>query len=522
MFINRSILSPGGENRVERTTMTGNLEQDSGATMLVDLDFAGNTADGMDIDGSARVAGTARIIYHNPASLLPGSYRHPLFATTGGAEDDGLVLDVAPSAVVDYRIYSPEPDELALGVDIDFSPEGLNRNLNAIGDYFNDVQTGGGSAAMAPVVVDLFEKPDLASLAAVYDEMNPDYHDAVTQGAVSMGRRDLTAFHNRLQGLRASGRGYADLAPSAVIGSGGPVRLAYLGNDSSLPLLLGQGEDEAGHGMWMNFYGQWGDENGDEVYDGFEFRSHSILTGWDTDMGRGGVLGLGFGISRGSVTVDGSVAENDIDTTMLSLYGSHDGRQGYFDWVASYAWHDFDSLRLTRVLGKPVTARSSHSGRGVSLYGETGLVREMSPSWRLLPFFALDYQNLKEDGYRESGADPLNLIVKERRTESLVSDLGLRNYWTADFETGRLAADLGIAFDYNYDIDDQLFDASFSGYPGASFTTEGREPESSGLLVSLGLSFLDRRGMRSTIRYQEEMRQGLRVHALMGGLRVDF
>ncbi|TYO97504.1 hypothetical protein EDC39_11044 [Geothermobacter ehrlichii] len=134
---------------------------------------------------------------------------------------------------------------------------------------------------------------------------------------------------------------------------------------------------------------------------------------------------------------------------------------------------------------------------------------------------AMNCRRLAEGAFTKVGADPLNLTVRVRKTGSLVADIGGRTGWMTSLGSETLVSDLEAKFNYDFDIDDHLLSAGFTGYRGATFTIYGREPERYGLVIGGGLSFLSGSGFRSSLRVQEELREGCRSFAVYGGLRLD-
>jgi uncharacterized protein YhjY with autotransporter beta-barrel domain len=129
---------------------------------------------------------------------------------------------------------------------------------------------------------------------------------------------------------------------------------------------------------------------------------------------------------------------------------------------------------------------------------------------------------LEESGFDEAGVDELSLIMGNRSTESLVSDLGFRLNRFFEMDSGVFTPELSAAWNYDFRMDDQLIAASFAGFPDASFSIKGREEEAHGLVLGAALNFLSKSGASSSLKYSEELREGYRVREVSGEIRFEF
>ena len=64
----------------------------------------------------------------------------PLLSGDEGLVDNGMTFETAPSVVITYDL-NYNANEAVLDYNINFVPEGMSENLNAVGDYINRVQT---------------------------------------------------------------------------------------------------------------------------------------------------------------------------------------------------------------------------------------------------------------------------------------------------------------------------------------------------------------------------------------------
>jgi outer membrane autotransporter protein len=114
------------------------------------------------------------------------------------------------------------------------------------------------------------------------------------------------------------------------------------------------------------------------------------------------------------------------------------------------------------------------------------------------------------------------LNVDPRKTDALLSELGLRGAGVFKTQYGDLIPELSGAWSYDFDIDNRVITTSFVGAPGAAFSVKGQPVEKNGAVVGAGLTFIHNSGISSSIRYSGEFREKYKSNAVIGELRFAF
>ncbi|MBS0396423.1 MAG: autotransporter domain-containing protein, partial [Proteobacteria bacterium] len=203
---NSGALSPGGVGVVHTTALTAGLHQEASAVYQVDLDFAGDAADRVNVSGAADLAGTVALSTQDPAAIRPGTRQVTILSAAGGTTDAGLGLAAQDTAVVHYWLAYPNANDVALTLSVDFAPFGLNRNETAIGRYFNSVQVAGSAPALGPMIAGLVALPGVRQLGAAYDQLSPEPYASSEVVAVLSRQR----FADQTFGCPDRGRAEAD------------------------------------------------------------------------------------------------------------------------------------------------------------------------------------------------------------------------------------------------------------------------------------------------------------------------
>jgi outer membrane autotransporter protein len=250
LLTNAGVLSPGGKGTPQTTAHTGKLDQKSSGTFSVDLNAANGKADRLDVSETADLAGIADITIVNPGWATPGKKQVTVLSAAGGVTNSGLSLASQPSGVINYELLFPNPTDVAIGTEITFSPRGLNANQKSIGDCIDAIQQTGGSESFAPIAAELFALTDGKSLAAAYDQLDPESYTNATQTSLNSSQQNIKTIQQRMHSLRASLKSFA-------------------------------ADTRPGWGVWLQTFGQGGNQESKDSFTGYSFDLQGITVGLD-------------------------------------------------------------------------------------------------------------------------------------------------------------------------------------------------------------------------------------------------
>lgn len=171
------IVSPGAAPGAIGELKTGSANFGSaGAKYIADVNVATGQNDLISVTGTATFA-NGTILEANVIDPLGPSNDVVLLHATGGLTDNGVVLSgVSNTLVVSYSLSSTAQD-LILGVDVDFSPSGvdLNSNQTAIGENLNSA-VAAGSGGLTPVLTGLIGLLDAGEYRSALDQLSPEIY----------------------------------------------------------------------------------------------------------------------------------------------------------------------------------------------------------------------------------------------------------------------------------------------------------------------------------------------------------
>lgn len=251
------------------------------------------------------------------------------------------------------------------------------------------------------------------------------------------------------------------------------------------------------------------------------------VIGMDTRTSSTQRVGLAFAYADGDTQGDalGNGQNSRLDLWQFTGYSAYTLAPDTEFMVYAGAGHNRvageRSLALSGVSGK---AKGEYDSLFATVGASLGHAYRLSEATRFVPSARLDYNHIRDEGYREQGSSsiaPLLLSVDGRQTDQLIA--GLDGRLEHEFSQGgsRLQLNLGVGVDLINDANGVT--ASFAGAPGQRFETRGSE--ASPWLVRGGLSLvtpLTASGAELTVNYSAQSRSDYDDSAATVAVKVPF
>jgi len=275
------------------------------------------------------------------------------------------------------------------------------------------------------------------------------------------------------------------------------------------------------YATWIDGFSHWANQDSRGGFAGYNYDLTGAAVGADQLLEDGFLAGVSYGQSKADIDMDHDSGQGDIESYFGSLYGSYFTDRMYFDTTLSYGRQCYENVRAVEVGTSTGPAHSDHHGDVYSAYVETGWNLSLA-EWTLLPFAGLRYTILDEDSYEEFGVEGVNLRIEERKTDALISDLGLR--FARPFEKGTWLCipEATVAWEHDFDLDDRRITAAFDGSPATTFVTDGRDIDKDGIVLGAGVTLIRKNNLSLSVKYTGELRSHYEAHALTGGIRYEF
>jgi outer membrane autotransporter protein len=249
--------------------------------------------------------------------------------------------------------------------------------------------------------------------------------------------------------------------------------------------------------MWVKGFGSMADQDTVAGVTGFDADSSGLVIGLDgasTDKDR---IGVAFAYAQTDVDSKDNLNKVDINTYQLVGYGSHslnDNTQ--FSYQASYGVHQSEGSRNISLVSNIATSDFDSTSMGAGF----GLLHsfKISDQLTITPSIRNDYTYMDNDGYTETGAGSLNLIVDSNDSEQWLFDLGSKAVYHLT-ETIHLTGNLGASYDVINEQSTSL--SAFAGSPGNVFTTQGLKSDPWLYSAGIGLIMETDSGTEITASY---------------------
>lgn len=389
---NAGTIEVGGIGRIKATTLSGALNQSGPGHLRFDLDAAGGKVDTLRVTGAATLAGAFDLV---PTTLLPGTYAVL-------SADQGVTLDEkarAGTTQVFSFLPSLKSGQLALTAQADFSADGADTaDRRAVARHLQAIWDKGGTGFAE----------GFGGLAAAKD-------------AASYGRS--------LDSL--AGQSVAAIGYTRFLGGDSVAQSTY-----SCPRFEEAGVYKTQDSCaWLKVRGSWLERSATGDDPAFDYNAVTTSVGgqWRLadDLFLGGTLGWEDGRlndDANAVSVDGS-----------ALVGAASLKRVSGPWTFTGAldlgWGSYDSSRKIQAGSLTETATADPGALNAGIHGRAAYQIPQG-SWYLEPALDVTLSYVRLDGYTESGAGDLGLVVDGTDTLVLSGTPWLKVGRRIDVENG--------------------------------------------------------------------------------------
>lgn len=478
ILANAGTLSPGGQNHVQSTALTGNLQQTSAGTLLIDISLASVAHDLLSSNGTAQMAGGLQVNPVDTGYAKPGSFRRVVLTADDGINDEGLRITSSPSGVVNYRLAPLSASEMAVDFGVDFAPRQLGANGRRLGSYVNAVQSAGGSAAFAPFASALVLQPDVPSLDRAYEKLGPG-----TTGTAS------------------SSTSAASLSLSDAMHS-----CRQREGDNRF---LREGECN-----WVRIGGGVSELDGSGSSYGYDLDTLTLAGGSQHEVARDVYAGIGASYQR--VNLKSRYSGTDGDQFDFGAIVKKQVEATKYEASAGVGYGRYDSRRYIDLTGVPLFADSQQHVWSFSLHGRISHDLMQGRDAYVRPMVDLGVTHVIRKGFSESGADGANLKVDREKDTFVTLQPMIEIGSERKLDSGTLLRPyvrLGVT---RFLTDnDRSITASLSGAPAsvAPFTVIN-ELDRTYADLSIGLDVLKKNGMAVRIDYTGQFSENTSTNAI--------
>jgi outer membrane autotransporter protein len=465
----------------------------------VDYDLKPQTADRLNVTGTASVSGAVVVDIVNPGYALPGTNTVTLVHAVGGEAHPSLELQSQPTAVATYTLtYPGYPGPAATDIDltttINFSPAGLTINQHSVGNAVNAIQTARNSPNFVPIAAALFYQPTVAKLGAAYDSLSGEGVAAVEQAAFNANDQFHTSIWNEAASwLFENERNDPN---SQLFYAGAP--LGYASADQNFvgkaPPLAVQRTDR----LWMTVSGGSWRYQGDPIVGSAPVKEigGGFSAGLDHQISPDALLGIAAGYGIFSIRVPDRATSAQVDGSHVAAHTALRDGDLYATAIVDFDYFNNTEHRsvnipgtvLPSLFGTPIPAIAGLSALESARFAsysfsglfETGYRLRGESGVELKPFVGVQFSDLWMNGFTEanigSSSTSLGLSFAPRVITSLPAYVGAQVDGTMNLEDGgSLYSWIRAAWVHEFERNRSI-DPSFIAAPGFDFTIYGAPP----------------------------------------------
>lgn len=457
--------------------------------------------------------------------LLKNGYRpnaSTVFRVIEGASiTETFSFLIQPAALSFEAIYGPTFVDIR-ATEVPFGQTALNGNQSGIANALDQIRTQNSS--LLTNEISTLNTLNADELRSAFQQMGPITLASLSGMGFAGINSQSAALRRRFEGLRSGNNdGHFALYDTR---SKNPV-LAVVADAGADLNGISRYKTSTNTNKWGFFgslngsFGRLGEMSGDDgVQPGYDFSSNGFTLGIDRRVTNNTTVGASVGYQTGKSDLDFAQGSSEVTSINSDVYASHSFGNGVFGNSAIGVSKDsYEIKRGIPLFGR--TATGSPGGMGFNGLLEVGVDRRIG-KMKASPSLSAEYSHLSVDAYSESGADGLNLNIKDQTAESLRTVLGSR--LSRDFNRGKTTWTPSARLGWQHEFKDESrpIEAQFAA-GGDAFTVKTAEAGKDSALLGAGLAAKFTENVTGFVEYKTELgRDNFNAQTVSGNLRVAF
>ena len=511
-LINNGTISPGNAGNPYGTmTVNGMLTNGANTTIVVHVNATEFSK--LAITSPAILGGgTVRVVAASDSYTVGQRYRFltsdtlivGTFSPTVVCDDTSLAFELAYGSLLDPYV------ELVLTRAGCFDDKASTGNQHAVAGYL-DRQKTGASGDFATVINEL-NSLDTAASRAAFDALGGEIFGSLSTIGLENTENFLTNLASRLR-QQSMTRGMTfDTAQKRW--------------DESLLLVSRHQswlrEKAEGWTTWAEGFGVGARLASNGNASGLGYSTGGLSLGMEKWLEEDLLVGLAGGYSNTYTLLDERNDRSTIDAGHLAVYFQREFETRYLNGMAAYGYNAYDSLRHVDIGSLTRTAEAAYGGNSFSFYTEVGQ-NVRGRFLHLQPYAALEYIQLHQNGFTETGADSVNLSVGGVGADAFRGLLGSRVLSYLRTDAGRLITLEGrAAWRHEFLDENRILDATFAGQSGTAYAIQGINVDRDAAILGTGLTYDMTKSLKFGLNYDLLFSSNYTAHAGTGNVQLAW
>jgi autotransporter-associated beta strand protein len=435
-------LSPG--NSIGTITSFAQVTFNNGSIFEVEIsptasDLLNVIGAGVTINSGARLNLTA-----DPGTYSP-SASYTLIHTTGGIVGTFNTLTTNSPFLNPILTYTAN-DLLLTLTRIDFTDVlGSGGNVGAVAACLDNSQAPSGSD-MSNIIFTLMTFTDMNALRKAINQLQPSLYKGYALSQENMSLRIRSMITKRAGSL------------------------------SQNDCLKSECSDciDRGWTLWIDGLGDWSRQHNQNHQIGFHTTSGAGALGADYQVTTNFYLGLSGAYSATDIDWNGHTADGGIQSYYGTIYGTWSSDHFFIDGAIMGAHNQYTGKRHIKFANVHRHARNKHAGNEVLAHLNLGGLFQAG-CLAINPFVSVDYIFLHQNGFKERGAQSLNLRVKKTRSNYVRGEAGLNFNSCFERENSRWVPGLTLGVIREWRPNGKHYSSRLAGID-CNFITTGLSP----------------------------------------------
>jgi uncharacterized protein with beta-barrel porin domain len=265
--------------------------------------------------------------------------------------------------------------------------------------------------------------------------------------------------------------------------------------------------------IWLDGFAEFSHQNAQNQSPAFSIFSGGLLVGLDYFYFENGQISGAIGYANNDIEDSQDAGTGSIDFYTASFYGTGYPGDGYIDCGF---WITYNHYRNHRHVFFPTYDKTTHSSHtGMQFTPHLGGGYDFTIGNAVLePFTSFDWVVDFQNGYRESGAMPLNMRVPGSISSMLRSEVGLNSYQTRHGDWGLCIVKESLSYVNKVPFSTGKTPAAIIGASG-NFTVENFTATQNLISPSAEIFFSSRKGAFISVSYEGEFGSGYRTNQIL-------
>lgn len=283
---------------------------------------------------------------------------------------------------------------------------------------------------------------------------------------------------------------------------------------------ISSGSALAGKSAWVQTFGAKIHQGNTAISNGYNATTQGLLFGFDQEIENDLILGTSFSYADSNIDSINNQKSTNLNTYQFNLYAAKDFSNYFINAMLGFAYNEYSSLRKISIFN--MEARAKYSGQTYIAKIEAGSNFRMEDDYIVTPLFSITTAKNVIDNYQETGAEDLNLGIKNNSTSFFETRGGVNVSKALQLSRKqKIQPNFGISYGYDFAGSKQKTRATFVGQDAGFDAKSANIPQGS-LRFEVGSKIFYMNSYSFDLVYSFDLRNNYYAHSGSVRAKYDF